>query len=507
MLFISFCVYLFPVSDFDGLMYHMPIVAHAIQNKSIHEVSAHIIPINTYPKNVEMIFLWSVLLPGRDTIVDGMQLIFAIIGTIALYGLSLRCHISRTIAAICAITFFFTPVVLMQARTTYVDVALSILFLLAAYTIASMEEFRLRMHSLFVGLATGLVIGTKGSGIMLGIALACGYLLMLISILRKKGDGLQGTALITNFLLFCFAIILTGGYFYIKNWCVYGNPIYPFAVKLLGIEIFKGTTDPYTALFRNDIPSFLADIPRWKQLAVSWWENTNLYDYQMRLGGFGPQWIAFLLPAIPFAIGYALYARNYTYVFLATMFGIAFFLHPIQWWSRHTIFIVGLGCISYGIVLQKAIGKMIPKIVICGGLVISLFYSVVIANFSYPIYRIKEFVALPSEERSVSKLGIGKNFGGLWDWVRLNVRQGDQVIFSDGFLLIYPFWNHTFSNHVKYVSGNNLNEYIEKIEEGHFSNNNRVWIILNRTLEEKIYISDKWRLVYSDDKSMVYGGT
>ena len=173
-----FLGYLFPSYVWDALWYHLPMVGYIIQNGAIQENPTPFLIsfINTLPKNIELFFLWNTIFFKSDIIVDLSQLPFSIAGVLTIYSICIKLRIKREYAIYSSLLFFFTPVVILQSTTNYVDIAVSVLFLIAInflmydepknYTdnrgFINLREIKIPI--LLSGLTTGILLGSKLSG-------------------------------------------------------------------------------------------------------------------------------------------------------------------------------------------------------------------------------------------------------------------------------------------------------------------------------------------------------
>jgi hypothetical protein len=103
----AFLVYLLPPYAWDAMTYHLPKVAHILQSNGIEEFNAGYIFVNVYPFNIELIFLWNVIYLGNDVLVDGTQVIFALLGVLAIYGIARKVGVKPQNAAFALISSLF----------------------------------------------------------------------------------------------------------------------------------------------------------------------------------------------------------------------------------------------------------------------------------------------------------------------------------------------------------------------------------------------------------------
>jgi len=176
----GFLGYLFPSYTWDALWYHLPIVGYIMQSGAIQEnptPSTIALFTNIFPKNIELFFVWNTIFLKSDVIIDLSQLLFTIAGVFSIYSIAIKLGLKEKYALYSSFLFFFTPVVILQSTTNYVDIAVSVLFLVAINFLMydNPENFssskaglmhlkERKIPILLAGLTTGILLGSKGSG-------------------------------------------------------------------------------------------------------------------------------------------------------------------------------------------------------------------------------------------------------------------------------------------------------------------------------------------------------
>ncbi|HDH13089.1 MAG TPA: hypothetical protein ENG83_12970, partial [Nitrospirae bacterium] len=363
-----FLAYLFPSYGWDALWYHLPIVGNILQRGAIEEeaVSFSInLFINIFPKNIELFFLWNTIFLNSDIIMDMSQLFFTITGVLTIYSIAVKLKIKEEYAIYSSLLFFFTPVIILQSTMNYVDIAVSVLFLIAINFLMRDDREKRTTPVLLSGLATGILLGSKGSGpiflIVLSAAILIHELTGYFNLVKPRSNlssnipdkkcrnGFVKDSLITYMVNFMPAVLLLGGYWYIKNWMLYGNPVYPMEVSFFNITLFKGL---YGGII-DSAPGILDKLPWLQGLFYVWLERVEYYLYDSGLSGFGPMWFILYLPSLVFSIVYAIKWKRYNFLFIGAILIVTFLLYPRNWNTRYVIFIVGLGALSFGLVLEN----------------------------------------------------------------------------------------------------------------------------------------------------------
>jgi hypothetical protein len=496
-----FLGYLFPSYTWDALWYHLPIVGYIMQSGAIREVSNNSFIdqfINIFPKNIELFFLWNVIFLKSDVITDLSQLLFTIVGVLAVYGLALKLRINKKYALYSSLLFFFTPIMILQSTTNYVDVAISVLFLIAVnllidsdYKIQGDTEtvtFNIRRRKLLIfiaGLCTGILLGAKGSGPLFVVVLS--VVVLIQEFIRHSYTNSKKIKILLksfNFyvLYFFLPVLLMGGYWYIKNWVVYGNPVYPIEISFLNVTIFKGL---YQGII-EPAPEIIKKLSFFTRPLYVWTENIKYYLYDSRLGGLGPLWFILFLPSILFSFIYSVVKRKYDFIIVSVIITMVFLVYPRNWNPRYVIFIVGLGALSFGIALDYFSNKgSIPKII---ALVLTVYTFGTANSPCVTPKKIKEFLHRPTEDRTIGwhapfniDLHARQEYG-YWIWISRNITEGDILAYTFEPLFLSPLWNKAFSNKIVYIKSKTYKEWLKNL------NKNNVMYILVKNMSQE----DKW---------------
>ncbi len=531
--FISWCYliftgYLFPSYTWDALFYRLPIVGFILQYGAVENVPDYSLIytfINIFPKNIELFFLWNVIFLKSDTIVDLSQLFFTLAGMLSIYSMAVKLRIKEKYAVYCSLLFFFAPVIILQSTAEYVDIAVSVLFLIAInFLMYDTEEPSLTKGNpialnsrniplLLAGVTAGILLGSKGSGPLFVVTLS---MLFLINEFRKRStlrrEGYSAPVaghlgfkkiIVRYAIYFMIPVILLGSYWYIKNWVHYDNPVFPFKVTLFNKTLFRGM---FVQMLES-VPGVITNLSPLNKLLYVWMEKIEYYFYALNIAGLGPLWFILFLPGMGFSVFHAIRKKKYDFLLIAVIIILTFIVYPRNWNPRYVIFILGLGSLSFGAVLnyfeeRKRILQFVALL-----LVIYTFFTS-ISPCIIP-EKIKEFVGLPAKERTLAKMatcGIEdsqhENYG-LWTWIRNNVSAGETLAYTFHPLLLAPLWNSSFSNKIVFVKSGKLIDW----QEGLTINNADYVLIRKNSLEdrwlarlEEVRYNPKWSVVYDKFK-------
>jgi len=179
---IVFLGVLFPPYAWDSLYYHLAAAAGWLKDGRIIQ-SPYPVWAGVYPMNTELVFTWIMLFFKSDTVVDLTQLVFAKAGSFSVYALGRQIGLKQDNSVAAACLFFLTPVILVQSKTCYVDVAFAGMFLTAYYFTLRYYYSRRMTYLVLSGLAGGLLLGMKASAVLY---IAVNFLLIVLGLLREN---------------------------------------------------------------------------------------------------------------------------------------------------------------------------------------------------------------------------------------------------------------------------------------------------------------------------------
>ncbi len=502
-----FLGYLFPSYTWDSLWVHLPSVGYTLQNGAIQVNPAYSfidIVVNVLPQNIDLFFVWNVIFLKSSTLVDLSPLAFTLAGMLTIYSMAAKLGMREDHAIWASLLFFFTPVILLLSVSNYVDVPVAVLFLVAVnFLMYGTPGYRPgdtgkleRAPVLISGVATGILLGTKGSGPLFVAVLSIAIIIQeAVRHVKQYGRPLRPVyfakkALMPYAALFILPALLWGGYWYIKNWVVYDNPLYTTDISVMNVTIFKG-------LFKGIIdpaPEVITKLTPLGRLFYVWLERVPYYLYDSRLSGFGPMWFVLFLPAAAFAVLHAVKRGKYGFLFASAILIFTFVIYPRNWYTRYVIYIVALGPLSFGMTLDY-FGKR-AKILKAAALLL-VCYTFLTANSPCIMpEKIREFIHLPPGERTIARLAPfnidvhAREEYGYWTWISRNVREGDTLAYTFDPLFLTPLWNGSFSNRIIYIRADTYKAWLKELEK-----NNTTYVVIKRNSTEGRWIGKEKRLL------------
>jgi len=397
-----------PAYAFDALTYHLTTVATWLGEENIEPTPLSLC-CAYYPANSELIFTWPALFGDADTFVDTVQIGFAALAALAVAGIARSAGLPAWAAAAAAGLFAVTPAVLTQAPTSYADVMVAACALAALHSLVRFAVTGAGQRIVVAGLAAGLVLGTKGTGIVWAGVLTATAIVLIGGLWRA--DRISARAAGRAIAGFAVALAAIGGYWYARNAIETGNPVYPFRAELAGVRVFDGPlrvddvlTQPEAAAARprpiQVIASWAADLDFWRQ---------GSYDYQQRAGGLGPLWPWLGLPLLMALAVVLARRRSPAFIALAAA-GLVLVVQPYAWWARFTIPLMALAAVAIAAGAAWAPRVWIRRTVMIAALVLAAA-GVVLSSFEVdPAGRGRELssfdvlglIGEPPERRTVS---------------------------------------------------------------------------------------------------------
>lgn len=191
---------IYPPNNWDSLTYHMPRIMYWIGNESVVHFPSHILRHLYQPPFAEYFILNLNLLNGNDYFSNTVQLLYLVLTFFSIWLLLTQLAISRFYKILALFIAITIPAVELQATTTKNDIVCSF-FILTAIVFCIKTYFSKNFSNfLYLGLAIGLAMLTKGTAyLFLAPVLAVYGWLLLIKIIKTKDFKL---------LLNGFAIVL-----------------------------------------------------------------------------------------------------------------------------------------------------------------------------------------------------------------------------------------------------------------------------------------------------------
>lgn len=216
-----------PPWDYDGLMYHLKAPRIFLDEGRIH-LLPDIWQANA-PLTSEMLFAIGLSF-GSDTFARLIHVTYGCIFILATFALGYR-FLSAKTGWVAAAILLGIPILPVWTSWAYTDLAWATYEFLAVYALVLWINRGGRDWLIVSGLMSGLALGNK--------YLAFGNAALLGLWVLWQSRGQPGRQVISNCLYFGGTALLVACPWYLKNWFLAGNPIYPFVFGGPGWDPFR----------------------------------------------------------------------------------------------------------------------------------------------------------------------------------------------------------------------------------------------------------------------------
>jgi 4-amino-4-deoxy-L-arabinose transferase-like glycosyltransferase len=219
-----------PVTDYDGLAYHLVVPREYLRAGRIVPFpgNAHF----NFPLTVDLLYIPAILL-GLENAARLIHLGFGVLMGMGVYTLAERCLGSRKQAWLAVLVLSTTPLIGTVGGYAHTDLGWALFEFLAAYALLCFLDGEGKSWLVLAGVFAGLGLGSKYLGIavlgVLGLVLIAQSILARSSWRRILGDGLY---------LGLIALAVASPW-YLRNWLQLGNPFYPLWFGGRGWDAFQ----------------------------------------------------------------------------------------------------------------------------------------------------------------------------------------------------------------------------------------------------------------------------
>ena len=366
--------------------------------------------------------------------------------------------VNSRIAFYSTVFLAFVPIFIYYSVLSYEESTLTFFVILSIY-------FLINERFVLAGISAGLSILTKYNGVFI--------LPVLVYILYKKFDK---KIFLKNALIITILPLLIALPWFIRNWLVLGNPIWPFLNFIFkGFEAKSYTVFEFGRLFHYDIIAFtylgffgvpdgnyalltFFDIPYLKFLLAIWLIGTLIFIAPLILGFFNNKNRIFILWVSSYLVLFLLYVANVGFS-VSRMMLPAFPALAVFW-------AFGYDKIMKDYKLKKLTNLLL--VLIITGFVFTEFVKIKLASDAWDFYK------------------------GDFDWVKLNTKQSN-IFIANGQCVPYNIERTSL-----YATNENIGE-ADYIWINQNFKLDRVSILDDATL--KLIQSKNYKVAYSNKKT------
>lgn len=218
--------------DYDSVTYHLPFAVEWLKNGNLWHIfyNPFLGPVGYYPGNFELLLLWLIFPFGKDYFVNFINYPLLILSGLVLYQICKNEGMGKTSTLFAIAMVLSQPIIFILLGSQLVELFIVFGFLMTFYFLREYQKKQRLASIIFMGLAAGLLIGTKFTGILYAgpfLFSACWNLLVY----WKKQKKLPAFA--KKILLLALTIFITSGFWYIRNWMDIGSPLYPVEIPFI----------------------------------------------------------------------------------------------------------------------------------------------------------------------------------------------------------------------------------------------------------------------------------
>jgi Dolichyl-phosphate-mannose-protein mannosyltransferase len=348
----------------------------------------------------------------------------------------------RDWALLAGLVLVATPALIILAGTSYVDpLAVADLAAMWAFGLAALTApCGSRRSALLVltGVGVGLAVGVKTSNILPALALV--VVVALDAARRRRPRSRIGW--FRDAASIWVPTVLLGGYWYVKDLVVFGNPVWPFT-----IGPFKGV-GTFAQLIVQTPASLVGESPI-RQILASWFGDlsTRSYPFDTRIGGFGLAWPVIAILAIG---GGLLLARSRRIAPLLAVYVpavVTLAVMPMGWWPRLTLFVVVAALALAAVVLTRldrrpglVVGFLIALLAIRSlGVASATANTTARASGSGPVTLIGLIKVIRADDKTRAHLGLWAECRGF------DQLPDGAIVATDGFNLLHLVVGHNLT--------------------------------------------------------------
>jgi hypothetical protein len=228
----------------DALIYHLGVPKMFLEHHGIYFIPGNVFA--NYPFFGEMLYIWGLSVSGEVT-AKGIHFDMALLILFSMWKFSKRYFPDNRFTSLSLLIFFTIPSVFQNAHVAYCDLTLAFYTFVAGYAFLNWFNTKETLWIILCGVFSGIAMSIKFGGLYLPLS---GCLGILWGCRRQKISSKKAIRLFSLYILFTF---IAGAPFYLKNWVMTGNPLYPLFYHIFGGKGWSADQGRYYDLLINNL--------------------------------------------------------------------------------------------------------------------------------------------------------------------------------------------------------------------------------------------------------------
>jgi hypothetical protein len=317
------------------------------------------------------------------------------------------------------------------------------------------------------GICSGVILGTKFSGILDGLAVGA---LLVLAVWRGAPDGTPGIktgvksalrGLSVPLVAFFLSTMFYGAYPLIRNAVIEGNPIAPVEVKI-------GTWTMWPGKSASDFPSIGSEEVLEKAgnggelFYLIWFEKFQLF-FDPNNSGSGPIWLFLGIPGAVLWIGQSFRKRNGPAIAISVLSVMILLLTPAQWRPRYVLSLLLICGLGAALLVESL--RAGPKRAVLSLLALSAAYVTVITLRPSPVEPEKAMAYVFRSDDLQRNAGSAQPDNEFFQWVEERTRSSPAVIVYGRWVDSYPLFGADLRNTVISLAANSAETWDRQLAE------------------------------------------
>lgn len=237
-----------PPVGYDSLVYHLPMAVEWSKTGQLLPLSFPTF-LGYMPGGAELLMAFNLMTWQSDMYVSIIQFPFLLLTALAVYQIGRTLGARRLAAAIGAALVFAVPVFVKEIQRSYVDIIfMALVMITLAYALKYWRQ-PTWVNLALGAMAAGLAAGVRFTAFHFLLPVLIFFLLGFIFARQTQPVRRRLWPVVKKIGAFVLIAVIAGGYWYIRNWIITGNPIYPSPLHLGGVTIFPSGISPSYANF------------------------------------------------------------------------------------------------------------------------------------------------------------------------------------------------------------------------------------------------------------------